>query len=390
MKIALIGTTAACVLGFRASLIRALAGQGHEVYAFALDYDEASREKVRLLGAIPVDYRFSRSGLDALRDIIDTCRLSRLLKEIGPDLVFTYFSKPVIFGTFAAFFAGVKRRVAMLEGLGYSFTEQPDREPARARLVRFIQVLLYRLAFPMLERLIMLNPDDYKDLVGRYRLRVREVTVLGGIGVDLSLFPFAEPPSDPVRFLFVGRLLAEKGIREFSCAARIVRQRYPDARFIVLGEIDRANPGALKEQDLHQLIAEGTVEYPGQVGNVRTWIEQASVFVLPSYREGVPRSTQEAMAVGRPVITTDVPGCRETVVNGVNGFLVPPWSARAVAEKMIFFLENRKAIASMGRESRRLACEKFDAREIDRRLIQYLTCPPDDACKKKRATEVPT
>src|SRR5699024_9821126 len=137
---------------------------------------------------------------------------------------------------------------------------------------------------------------------------------------------------------FIGRLLKEKGIYEFIVAAKLVKQKYPNSTFTVLGSIDQANMGVLKQHELDDLINTGIIDYPGHVSNVKNWIAASDVFVLPSYREGVPRSTQEAMAIGRAIITTDVPGCRETVVNGVNGFLVPKWNPEALAEKMIYFI----------------------------------------------------
>ncbi|MHC8306516.1 glycosyltransferase family 4 protein [Pseudomonas sp. PB3P13] len=371
MKIALIGTTAACVLGFRADLIEALVRQGDQVHAFALDFDEDTRARVRALGAEPVDYVFSRAGLNPFRDIINTYKLSRILKNIAPDVVFSYFSKPVIFGTIAGALAGVKRRIAMLEGLGYVFTDRPESGGVKNKVLKLVQVMLYGISFPFLERLIFLNKDDPVDLVQKYRLRVSKVSVLGGIGLDLSNFPYTTPPTKPMSFIFIGRLLADKGVHEFIQAARLVKLVSHESKFIMLGGLDKTNPGSLSSEELEGLISEGLVDHRGHVDNVAEWINDASVFVLPSYREGVPRSTQEAMAVGRAVITTDVPGCRDTVIDGVNGFLVPPWSAEALAEKMIYFINNSEQVKLMGIESFNLAQDNFDVRSVNARLISY-------------------
>ena len=156
-------------------------------------------------------------------------------------------------------------------------------------------------------------------------------------------------------------------------AAKIVKERYPDARFIVLGSIDKQSLGALTDFELSKYIDSNIIEHPGHVDDVSEWIAKSSVFVLPSYyREGVPRSTQEAMAIGRAVITTDVPGCRETVVDGVNGFLVEKWNPEALAEKMIYFIENPEQIAIMGQESYKIAQEKFDAQKVNQRLLKMI------------------
>lgn len=372
MKIALIGTTTETILGFRTHLIRALVDMGAEVYVLSMDYSRDSKNRVADLGATPIDYRFSRGGLSPAVDLMNTIRLARILKRLSPDLVFSYFVKPVIFGTLAAWLAGVRRRIGMLEGLGFVFTDQPGGISARTRLLRAVQVSLYRIALPKLERLILLNPDDKKDLVDHYRVPVRNVTVLGGIGVDLDEFPYSEPPRDPMTFIFVGRLLAEKGINEYLDAAQLVKGHYPEARFIVIGGPDHANPGAVSERRVLELSKVGIIEYPGAVDNVSHWIADSSVFILPSYREGVPRSTQEAMAIGRPVITTDMPGCRETVIDGVNGFLIPPWDPDDLARRMIYFIENPEAVLTMGQRSHQIALEHFDVHKVNERLLRML------------------
>ena len=372
-KVVIIGTTAGGILGFRKDFIKSLATKGHQVYTFATDFTPAQKEQVKALGAIPVDYTLSRSGMNPVADLKTLLQLKKLLQDIQPDVVFSYFSKPVIYGTLAAALAKVPRRVAMLEGLGFVFTEQPTGLSFKTKLIRRIQVMLYCTAFRFADRVVFLNPDDPVDLLERYKIKTRNVSVLGGIGLNLADYPYSAAPSQPVRFIFIGRLLAEKGVNEYIAAAQLVKQRYPDAEFVMLGGLDEANPGGLTREELDMHAAKGTVIYPGHVDNVDEWVAGSSVFVLPSYyREGVPRSTQEAMAIGRAVITTDVPGCRETVVNGVNGFFVPPWSSEQLAEKMIRFIEQPELIKQMGQESYRIAQEKFDAQEVNERLVAML------------------
>lgn len=297
-----------------------------------------------------------------------------MLKEIAPEVVFSYFVKPVIFGTAASKLAGVPRRIGMLEGLGYVFTDLPTGVSRKQALLRKVQVFLYRMTLPWLDKLIFLNPDDPVDLLERYGLSARDVCVLGGIGVDLQKYAYVPPNIEkPPSFIFVGRLLAEKGIKEYVAAAKKVKNLHPEVRFVVLGGLDEENPGGLSRLELDDLIASGVVEYPGHVNSVREWLADSSVFVLPSsYREGVPCSTQEAMAIGRAVITTDVPGCRETVVDGINGYLVPRWNAEALAQKMLCFVGEPALAARMGEESRRLAEDRFDAEKVNQRLIQML------------------
>ena len=373
MIIIIIGTVASSFLGFRADLIKILIQKNHIVYAFTSEYTNSELEKIKLLGAIPVTYEQKRGGLNPLVDVISTYLLTNKIKAIAPDLVFSYFSKPVIFGTLAARWAKVPKVIGMLEGLGYTFTKQPKGLIKRTQLIKQIQIALYRISLPRLDTLIFLNPDDPNDLLEEYSIKVRKVEILGGIGLNLDDYSYSNNyPKNPV-FIFIARLLAEKGIHDYIAAAKIVKNIYPQARFVVLGAIDKVALGALTEVELRQVIKASIIEYPGHVNNVSDWITKSSVFVLPSYyREGVPRSTQEAMAIGRPIITTDVPGCRETVIDGVNGFLVEKWNPKALAEKMIYFIEHPERIKEMGDESYKLAQEKFDADKVNKRLINML------------------
>ena len=373
MKVIMVGTVASSFYGFRADLIRTLLKKGHQVYAFTSEYTAEDLKKIEKLGATPITYTLNRGGLNPLADIVATYRLSKKIKAINPDLVFSYFSKPVIFGTLAAKLAKVPHVIGMLEGLGYTFTEQPEGLSKKTQLIKKIQVFLYKIALPQLDQLIFLNPDDPKDLLEKYAIQVKKVEVLGGIGLNLEHYKYSTNFTSDISFIFIARLLAEKGIHDYIEAAKIVKEKYPSVKFTVLGAIDKEALGSLKEEELESLVKTNIIEYPGHVSNVSEWIENSSVFVLPSYyREGVPRSTQEAMAIGRAIITTDVPGCRETVVDGVNGFLVPKWDPEALAEKMIYFIEHPEQIQVMGAESYKIAVEKFDAEKVNQRLVNIL------------------
>ena len=371
-KIALIGTTGASFYGFRADLIKKLVLEGHYVYALTSEYTEQCIDKIKALGAEPITYNLNRGGLNPFADIASYLQLKRILKELKPDIVFSYFAKPVIYGSIAAKRAKVPLIIGMLEGLGYTFTEQPQGQTIKTKIIRNIQVLLYRLAFPCLDQMIFLNSDDKQDLMDRYRLFVPETHILGGIGLDLIQFPYTEAKTLPIKFLFIGRLLKEKGVFELIEAIRLVKRKYPSAHFTILGAIDHENLGALKQEILDQLLQENLFEYPGHVSNIQDWIKDTSVFILPSYREGVPRSTQEAMAIGRPIITTDAPGCRETVIDGVNGFLVPKWNIQALADKILYFIEHPEQVNVMGMKSRQIAQEKFDVNRVNEKLFEIM------------------
>jgi len=370
MRYTLITSQAFSLSNFRGLLISALVAKGIEVLAIAPDYDESTRASVRAFGAVPIDCSFSRTGVNPIRDGLDTLRLALLLRHLRPDVTLGYFIKPVIFGTLAAWLAGVPRRVAMIEGLGYVFTSSGGREPVRRKLLRSLVSRLYRFALARAHKVIFLNSDDINEFVGAGLVQEPKVIKLGGIGVDLAEWPFMGPVTQPVTFLLAARLLREKGIVEYAEAARLVKARHPEVRFVLLGGLD-PNPGGLGQPEVQAWVTEGLLEWPGHVA-VKPWLAQTSVFVLPSYREGVPRSTQEAMAMGRAVITTNAPGCRETVDEGINGFLVPVRDVPALVNAMLRFVETPALIETMGLESRRLAEDRFDVNKINQRLIEIL------------------
>lgn len=367
---AIISTQAFSMLNFRGPLIVDLVAAGVRVYALAPDYDDDLRQKILALGAHPVNFRLSRTGMNPIRDGLDTLRLTALLRRLRPDVTLGYFVKPVIFGTLAAWLAGVPRRVAMIEGLGYVFTDSGSNPPLERKLLRMLVSKLYRFALDKAQKVIFLNRDDLAEFIDAGLVDKSKVINLGGIGVDLTEWAPTLPLTQPITFLLVARLLKEKGILEYVEAARHVKALHPDVRFVLLGGLD-PNPGSLHQAEVDSWVEEGLLEWPGHVA-VKPWLMHTSVFVLPSYREGVPRSTQEAMAMGRAVITTNAPGCRETVDEGVNGFLVPVRDISALTQAMLRFVKNPALIATMGQESRRLAEKRFNVHSINARLLKIL------------------
>lgn len=373
MKIVLIGTVSSSIFGFRKLLLNSLVSQGYDVYILTTDLTPELQVRAKAeLNVTAIQYSLARTGLNPLVDIKTMLALVKILKKISPDIVFSYFSKPIIWGTLACKLAGVKRCYGMIEGLGYFFTVNPHRITLKKSLLRTIQVLLFKISIPKLTGLIFLNPDDQNEIINKYNIRVKKSTVLGGIGLDLEEYRFRKKVPEGLSFIFIGRLLVEKGVNEFLNAAEVIHNKYPDVKFNILGRLDIGNPGAVNTKRLEQLKKDNIIIHPGAVLNVTEWLESSSVFVLPSYREGVPRSTQEAMSVGLPIITTDVPGCRETIHDGVNGFLIPPQNSDALAIAMEKFILNKELIASMGVESRIMAENKFNAIEINHKLMSFL------------------
>lgn len=365
LRIALISSQAFSLHNFRGPLIRDWVASGHAVFALAPDFDDESRRAVAALGARPVDYRLERAAIRPVRDAIDLLRLAWRLRGLRLDHSLAYFIKPVIYGTLAARLAGVGRRHAMVEGAGYVFSDPGGPVSQRRKLLRRAVTALYRVGLRWADAVFFLNRDDIELFVEHRMVRRDQVVLLGGIGVELKHFAPAPSVTGPVTFLLAARLLAHKGVREYVEAARQLRAARTDARFLLLGSPD-LNPGSIDTATLKAWHAEGVVEWHPHVGDVRPWMARASVFVLPSwYREGVPRSIQEAMAMGRAVVTTDMPGCRDTVEEGISGWLVPPRDVDALAAAMRRFVERPALVEEMGRAARARAERCFDVRRAN-------------------------
>ena len=368
MNIAVIASYAPSLVIFRGPLLAEMVARGHTVTGYAPDPDP---QLVAALAALGVQFRaypLQRAGLNPLRDARTLAALTASLRRDRPDAALCYTIKPVIYGTLAARLAAVPRRFAMITGLGYAFTEA-DTGARKRRLVEWIVRALYRLALRGCHVVFFQNPDDRGEFLRLGLVREAQAVLVNGTGVDLDHYAPAAPVTDGPVFLLIARLLADKGIREYVAAARILKARYPQAVFRLVGPYD-PNPAAIQPDEIAAWQAEGAVEYLGETRDVRPFIAACSVYVLPSfYREGTPRTVLEALAMGRPVVTTDAPGCRETVVPGANGFLVPPRDVAALAAALERFILQPGLIATMGAHSRALAVEKYDVHQVNAAML---------------------
>lgn len=368
MKIAVIASYAPSLVIFRGPLLAAMIARGHAVTGCAPDPDPQTSETLAGLGVSFRPYPLQRTGLNPLRDARTLLALVSGLRRDRPDLVLSYTIKPVIYGSLAAALVGVPRRCAMIEGLGFAFTES-DTDTRKRRAIAALARLLYRVALPLNTTVFFLNPDDRAEFLRLGLVRPAQAVLVNGTGVDLAHYAPAPPVTDGPVFLLIARLLADKGIREYVAAARLVKARHPQAVFRLVGPHD-PNPAAIQPDEIAAWQREGVVEYLGETRDVRPHIAACSVYVLPSfYREGTPRTVLEALSMGRPVITTDAPGCRETVVPGVNGFLVPPRDAPALAAALERFIAAPGLIATMGAHSRALAVEKYDVHKVNAAML---------------------
>jgi len=355
------------LINFRGRLIEAMVAAGHAVHVTAPAIDGGLGERLRALGATPHEIRLSKAGLSPLADLAYARQIRRLIRQLGVDLVVSYTIKPNIWGSLAARSAGV-RSVSMVTGLGYAFIL--GRGWTRAA-VRQVSRLLYRAATAANEVVIFQNPDDRRDFIAAGCLAdAGKARLVNGSGVDLRHYTPAPLPERPV-FLMISRLLVNKGCREYAEAALDLLRRRPECRFLLAGYLDEG-PDGIGRDELDSWIA-GGLEFLGRLDDVRPAIAQACVYVLPSYREGTPRSVLEAMAMGRPIVTTDVPGCRETVVEGDNGRLVPARDAAALAEAMASLVDDASLRSRMGSRSRALCDAKYDVDQVNAQMMRHLS-----------------
>lgn len=365
----MIASFAESLTGFRGPLIAALQAKGLDVHVVAPGLPAADPVRARLeaQGLTVHDVDMHRTGTNPVADLRTLLQLYRLMKRIRPDCTMGYTIKPVIYGSLAAWLAGVPRRFALITGLGYAFQQESGRGGMRALVQR-----MYAAALARVQMVFFQNPDD-RDLFRQRGIMASDARacVVNGSGVDVSSFSVAPLPTGNTRFLLIARLLGDKGVREFAEAARRIRARRTDATFVLVGWID-SNPDAIAQEELDGWVRDGVVEYLGKLSDVRPAIAQSTVYVLPSYREGTPRTVLEAMAMGRAVITTDAPGCRETVVDGDNGFLVPVKSVDALEAAMLRFLDDGELAGRMGQRARAVAEEKYDVHKVNAVMLREM------------------
>ncbi|WP_072628662.1 glycosyltransferase family 4 protein [Pandoraea thiooxydans] len=365
-NVVVIAGLAESLVNFRGQLLVAMIEAGHRVVAIASDRDEGVARRLSEMGVPLHIVPMSRAGLNPLADIAYAYRVYRLLRKLQPEVVLAYTIKPVVYGMIAARLARVRRRFALVTGLGYAFLDIDQN--FQRKLVNRIACVLYRLGLSRVSGVFFQNPDDQK-LFQMQSLIGEKVPswVINGSGVDTSHFALAPLPDGPI-FLFVGRLLRDKGVREYAEAAKIVRAEIPGVIFHLVGPFDH-NPSGVTQTEVSRWVDAGDVNYHGSSKDVREWIARSSVYVLPSYREGTPRSVLEAMSMGRPIITTDAPGCRETVVPGENGILVPPRDTQALAAAMVELALQADTRQRMGDASRMIAVDRYDVHSVNAQIL---------------------
>ena len=370
-KIIVISSSSLSLINFRFDLLRELVIKGNEVMAVApSDKNENTvRAQLKKIGVILKVFPFSQASLNQLKNLRSYRALHEILKNFDPNIVIAYTAKPVIYSGMYCRNVSKIDFYPLITGLGYGFI---DGSGIKRKLIKYLLVKLYQKSLRLASGVIFQNLDDENTF--RRLLIIKKKTkshIVSGSGVDLKKYPYSELPSKPI-FLMLARLLIDKGIREYFQAARMVRLRFPNEVFQLAGGID-SNPSSININELNLWTDRGDIEYLGEVNCSQSILASCRFCVLPSYREGTPRSVLEALATGRPIITTDVPGCRETVVHGKNGLLVPPKDSDALANAMISLLqEKNEVIENMARESFILAKNKYDVKKVNKNIFNII------------------
>ncbi|MDG2008394.1 MAG: glycosyltransferase family 4 protein [Candidatus Binatia bacterium] len=354
---------------FRGTLIRELIERGIDVTACANGADATTSKKLKIWGARYYPLRIDRTGFNPISDVLYLFQLVCLIRKIQPDAILGYTHKPVIFSAIAGRICRVPIRCGWITGLGYAFMPFGG---FRQKLARKFLTLLYMISLRFNTMVLFQNRDDAETF---HALTILPdslpTTITRGSGIDLEEYPKKPAPIGPPRVLLIARLLADKGIREFAEAIRIAKRNHPTLEADLVGPFD-PNPAGIDESEVSAWVQEGLLRYHGNQDDVRPFLENCSVYVLPSYREGTPHTVLEAMATGRPIITTDTPGCRETVCAERNGFLIPLQDPRKLADAISELISSPELRLQMGEESRRIVEERFDAAIVNETVIAAL------------------
>ncbi|NLZ82803.1 MAG: glycosyltransferase family 4 protein, partial [Clostridiales bacterium] len=307
-----------------------------------------------------------RNGINPFSDLKTYRELNRFMKEEKPDKVFAYQAKTVVYGSLAAKANGITEVYPLIAGLGSIFRG----EGLKNKTIKMIMKTEYRLACNASKKVFFQNNDDKSEFIKNELINEDKTVIINGSGVNLEKFK-PEPLPDTSAFLFIGRLIKDKGVMEYLEACKRIKGEYPEVRCLLVGPYD-SNPSALQPEELQPYLDEGIIEYFGEQSDVRPYLKQCSTYVLPSYHEGTPKTVLEAMATGRSIITSDAPGCRETVTDGYNGFLVPVKDIDRLAERMKKLIEDSSIRDLMAERSLNLAREKYDVNLVNKKIMETM------------------
>ncbi|MEV3829246.1 glycosyltransferase family 4 protein [Aeromonas allosaccharophila] len=364
-KLTLVANTAWSMFNFRRGLLSRLIGDGYQLIIIA-PHDDYS-DKLRAMGCAVVDLPIEAKGTNPLQDLKLIHTLYRLYQQITPDFIIHYTIKPNIYGSLAAKIAGIPS-LAITTGLGYTFVND--------NFIAKIARQLYKMAFRYPKEVWFLNEDDRQAFLAYSLVSENKAKLLHGEGVNVSHFSPISSSSgnNPTTFLLIARMLWDKGIGEYIEAARVIKSKYPRTHFQLLGACDVPNPSLISREQIGIWESEGIVEYLGTTDDVRTVIANVDCVVLPSYREGIPRTMLEAAAMAKPLIVSDAPGCKDVVINGKTGFLCKVKNRDSLAAAMELIInQSTQERVDMGVAGRNLVLQKFDERVVIKKYIDMLS-----------------
>lgn len=372
-KFCIVATDGNSLLNFRGPWIKYLVSEGYDVYCISVEPEEEIKDIIDELGVSYIQVEGDRIGTGIRSGFKMISGYKHAFKELQPDVCFLYMSKPIAFGGIAAVKSGVNHINVLVNGLENAYY----RTGIKDFVVRIVMSTAYRFVSKRADNVFFQNNDDMKYFHTHNLLDENKGIVVGGSGVDMNYYAKSELPNEPV-VLMVARLLWSKGIREYLDAVTKVKHDCPECKVLLVGGLD-SNDEALTEAELNEYIKNADIEYCGFAEDVRPYLQRCSIFVLPSYHEGLPRSVIEAMSVGRPIITTDVPGCRETVIDGKNGYIVPVRNSEPLYERIKELVQNSSLRQSMAEESYNICKERFDVKIVNSTMLDSI-----ESCFKEK------
>ena len=359
------------LINFRLPLIKKLLSRGHKVsVASPLEnFSDNLQKELKNLGININFFSLSNTGLNLFNDCKSILEIYKIIRNSKPNIVISYTAKPVIYTGLVLRFFKKTNYYPLITGLGYAFI---DKNSIKYKILKYLMIKLYREGLKSSKKVIFQNRDDQFLFFKLKIIKQKKLSnIINGSGVDLNEYPVSCLPSKSV-FLMISRLLIDKGVREYVQAAKIVSSHFSNVTFQLAGYLDK-NPSGISSSELQSWIKDGTIEYLGQIKSVQSILKSCKYYVLPSYREGTPRSTLEALSTGRPIITTDTPGCRETVIHKKNGLLVPIKDSVALANAMMILLKEKdETIKKMANESFLIAKNKFEINKVNRSILDIM------------------
>ena len=369
--ILVIGALPSSLVNLRGALIKDLISNGYNVSVAANDIfsDRDTCNFFQDIGVKTYSIPISRAGLNPLSEISTLISIIKLYKSLKPNIVLAYTVKPVVWGGIASYFSKKLNFFALITGLGYAFT---GKAQGKRLIIQSITRILYKIGLINADSVIFQNPDDESEFrQSKLINKTKKTLVVNGSGVDLLKFKMSDFPEGEFKFLMIARLLGDKGVREYVEAGKIINQSKPNVEFHLVGPED-LNPDGISQREINAWKNLPWLTLHGNAKDVRKFIGESHVYVLPSYREGTPRTSLEAMSMGRPIITTDVPGCRETVIPNYNGYLIPVKDVSSLVRAMKEFIDQPNTVTVMGLNSRRLAEKKYDVHKVNKSIMNEI------------------